>query len=180
MINPLIIKNNGININRCIQYPGEFVITFCGGYHAGFNMGYNCAEAVNFACKNWIELGLKASFCRCLSDSVKIDMNSFVDVLHRKKILKKNKLGLSAHVNKQQEKSAKLTTIEIRSHTTPKSQKENNDTFKGDFLSRKCKRTPEANLLKEKKGHPIKRLSQVEILEKKRKISPRCNFFLIF
>lgn len=96
LINPNIIHDNGITVNRCIQYPGEFVITFCGAYHAGFNVGYNCAEAVNFACKNWINLGIKAGICRCVSDCVKIDMNCFVDSLYKKKILIRGKDSIEA------------------------------------------------------------------------------------
>jgi hypothetical protein len=81
LINPLIVKQKGITVHKCVQYPGEFVITFCGSYHAGFNMGYNCAEAVNFALKRWIDIGKKAGVCKCHNDSVKIDMQSFLNNL---------------------------------------------------------------------------------------------------
>ena len=89
LINPDIIKANGVNVHKCIQKPGEFVITFGGSYHAGFNMGLNCAEAVNFGTKNWINLGIKANICKCQSDSVKIGMSDFISNLYNKKILKK-------------------------------------------------------------------------------------------
>jgi hypothetical protein len=78
LINPLLVKEKGITVHKCVQYPGEFVITFCGSYHAGFNMGYNCAEAVNFALKKWIDIGKKAGICKCHSDAVKIDMKTFL------------------------------------------------------------------------------------------------------
>uniref|UniRef100_K3WUM6 JmjC domain-containing protein n=1 Tax=Globisporangium ultimum (strain ATCC 200006 / CBS 805.95 / DAOM BR144) TaxID=431595 RepID=K3WUM6_GLOUD len=42
------------------QKPGEFVITFPATYHEGFNLGFNIAEAVNFASLRWIPFGLKA------------------------------------------------------------------------------------------------------------------------
>ena len=42
---------------RMDQYAGEFIITFARGYHAGFNHGYNLAEAVNFAPPDWLQLG---------------------------------------------------------------------------------------------------------------------------
>lgn len=31
------------------QEKGEFVVLNAAAYHAGFNMGFNCAEAINFA-----------------------------------------------------------------------------------------------------------------------------------
>lgn len=44
------------------------MITFPRGYHAGFNLGFNCAESVNFALESWLELGRKAKACECVSD----------------------------------------------------------------------------------------------------------------
>lgn len=89
LINPETIRQNGINVFKCIQKPGEFVITFGGSYHAGFNMGFNCAEAVNFATKNWIDIGVTAKFCKCHRDSVQIGMEDFVKTLLEKRIIKK-------------------------------------------------------------------------------------------
>ena len=44
------------------------MITYPRGYHAGFNLGLNCAESVNFALDSWIELGRKAEACQCIPD----------------------------------------------------------------------------------------------------------------
>ena len=33
------------------------MITFPFAYHAGYNLGYNCAESTNFASERWIEYG---------------------------------------------------------------------------------------------------------------------------
>ena len=48
-------------------HAGGFLITYPRGYHAGFNLGFNCAESVNFALDSWIELGRKARACNCVN-----------------------------------------------------------------------------------------------------------------
>ena len=45
-----------LQIFRTDQHAGEFVITFPRAYHAGFNNGYNFAEAVNFCPSDWVRL----------------------------------------------------------------------------------------------------------------------------
>ena len=54
IINPNTLMNSGVPIVRTNQYAGEFVITFPRAYHAGFNQGYNFAEAVNFCPADWV------------------------------------------------------------------------------------------------------------------------------
>jgi hypothetical protein len=51
-----------------VQQSGEFVVTFPRGYHAGFNLGLNCAESVNFALDSWLDVGRRAKACECVSD----------------------------------------------------------------------------------------------------------------
>ena len=41
-------------IVRTDQCAGEFIVTFPRAYHAGFNQGYNFAEAVNFCPPDWV------------------------------------------------------------------------------------------------------------------------------
>lgn len=59
------------------QEAGEFMITFPGAYHGGFNHGFNLAESTNFAIDRWIREGRGAGYCRCSPHSVRIDVDRF-------------------------------------------------------------------------------------------------------
>ncbi|KAK1308203.1 putative lysine-specific demethylase JMJ14 [Acorus calamus] len=59
-LSPSILKSEGVPIFRCVQHAGEFVLTFPRAYHAGFNSGFNCAEAVNVAPVDWLPHGQNA------------------------------------------------------------------------------------------------------------------------
>lgn len=62
------LANDNVKPNVLVQHQGEFVITYPRGYHAGFNMGFNCAESINFALDSWMELGRRAKVCECEED----------------------------------------------------------------------------------------------------------------
>ena len=74
---------------RMDQYAGEFIITFARGYHAGFNHGYNLAEAVNFAPPDWLQLGrscvehysMMRRFCVFCHDELVCKMATHPDTL---------------------------------------------------------------------------------------------------
>ena len=68
LASPTILANSSCRPNHLVQHAGEFVITYPRGYHAGFNLGLNCAESVNFALECWIEVGRNAKICECVSD----------------------------------------------------------------------------------------------------------------
>lgn len=75
LISPEKLKAQfGITVNKLVHYEGEFVITYPYGYHSGFNLGYNCAESVNFANDTWLNYGRIAKKCHCESDSVWVDV----------------------------------------------------------------------------------------------------------
>ncbi|CAH9097391.1 unnamed protein product [Cuscuta europaea] len=59
-LSPSILKSEGVPVYRCVQNSGEFVLTFPRAYHAGFNCGFNCAEAVNVAPMDWLPHGHNA------------------------------------------------------------------------------------------------------------------------
>lgn len=65
LLSPQVLKQHNIPFNKITQEPGEIMITFPFGYHAGFNHGFNCAESTNFVSVRWIEYGKRATHCHC-------------------------------------------------------------------------------------------------------------------
>ncbi|CAA3005164.1 lysine-specific demethylase JMJ16 [Olea europaea subsp. europaea] len=64
-LSPSILISEEVPVYRCVQNPGEFVLTFPRAYHAGFNCGFNCAEAVNVAPVDWLPHGQNAIELYC-------------------------------------------------------------------------------------------------------------------
>ena len=61
ILSPAVLREEGIPVYRAEQHPRSYIITFPHAYHAGFNTGFNCAEAVNFAPVDWLPFGAVAT-----------------------------------------------------------------------------------------------------------------------
>ncbi|KAK9368832.1 JmjC domain, hydroxylase-domain-containing protein [Lipomyces kononenkoae] len=83
LVSPRYLADHGIKVNKLVHNQGEFVITFPFGYHSGYNLGYNCAESVNFATERWLKIGAGAKKCKCITDAVDIDVQ---DLAYRLKM----------------------------------------------------------------------------------------------
>ncbi|KAF7313204.1 Specific transcriptional repressor [Mycena kentingensis (nom. inval.)] len=79
LASPSVLAQSSVRPNRLVQHAGEFVITYPRGYHAGFNLGFNCAESVNFALESWLDEGRKAGVCKCVDFSVRIDVDQLLE-----------------------------------------------------------------------------------------------------
>lgn len=85
LFSPNKLREFAIKYTTIRQDPGEFVITLPGAYHAGFNHGFNIAEATNFATRRWISMGKIAKVCGCRSDSVYLDVRLIETLYYRHK-----------------------------------------------------------------------------------------------
>lgn len=85
VLSPTLCAANSIKLARAIQQPGDFVITLPAVYHSGFNHGFNCAEAINFALPNWMMAGRMAAICECSKTNVHINMDIFSLLFRRSK-----------------------------------------------------------------------------------------------
>jgi jumonji domain-containing protein 2 len=87
LFSPTRLKENNIQFQTVLQFPGEFVVTFPGAYHSGFNHGFNIAEAINFATERWFPIGKSSNPCKCRSSSVFVNVDELECVFLRLKYL---------------------------------------------------------------------------------------------
>lgn len=58
-------KHKDIRFASMIQNPNEYIVSLSGGYHCGFNSGWNEAESINFGSERWIKLFPDFEPCEC-------------------------------------------------------------------------------------------------------------------
>ncbi|MCO5549748.1 hypothetical protein L7F22_003221 [Adiantum nelumboides] len=116
---------------RLVQKAQEIVLTYPYGYHSGYNLGFNCAESVNFALESWLDIGRKATYCECTDDTVKMDVDAMLDEskemeeLDRKRKEREQKRFEEAGLTQTDEEKAEAR--KIRERERRKRRKEEND-----------------------------------------------------
>eukprot|EP00198_Chlamydomonas_reinhardtii_P002200 XP_001691536.1 predicted protein [Chlamydomonas reinhardtii] len=98
MLSPSCLKTYGVPYMRACQRANEFVVLNAAAYHAGFNSGFNCAEAVNFGLKEWIPIGKEAVPCRCsaLKDVLTADGRHIVTAIKPRSTVNMAAMALKA------------------------------------------------------------------------------------
>ncbi|KDN39626.1 JmjC-domain-containing protein, partial [Tilletiaria anomala UBC 951] len=79
LASPTYLRERGIEPLRLVHHAQEFVITYPFGYHSGYNLGFNCAESVNFALEPWLDIGRKANYCHCVDYSVRVNVDALIE-----------------------------------------------------------------------------------------------------
>ena len=64
----------------------KFFLVMPYAYHCGFNLGYNIAEAVNYATVDWIPFGEKSINCDCERKKTMFTLSMEPFIFHQKKI----------------------------------------------------------------------------------------------
>ena len=64
----------------------NFFLVLPYSYHCGFNLGYNIAEAVNYATVDWIPFGEKSINCDCERKKTMFTLSMEPFIFHQKKI----------------------------------------------------------------------------------------------
>mmetsp|Transcript_21089 Transcript_21089/g.41367 ORF Transcript_21089/g.41367 Transcript_21089/m.41367 type:complete len:1010 (-) Transcript_21089:314-3343(-) len=84
MMAPSVLIREKIPFVRAVQRVGEFMFTFPRAYHGGFNLGFNVAEASNFATPRWLTIGRRARWCKCEHWTFRLDIDDFVERVRAK------------------------------------------------------------------------------------------------
>jgi len=88
MMSPRLLAQRGVKVHKVVQEERDLIIVFPHAYHAGFNHGFNIAEASNFGNPRWINIGKRHRVCTCAhSDQyLKIDMEPFIEKYEPKQL----------------------------------------------------------------------------------------------
>lgn len=121
LLNPMLLISGGVNVYRLDQKAGEFVVTFPRAYHAGFNQGFNFAEAVNFATTSWLPYGLssiahyadKKRQCVFSHEEMLCEMASQISTLEMDLALEVHK-QLSARFTEEKKNRATLSKLGVK------------------------------------------------------------------
>jgi hypothetical protein len=103
LASPAFLAAHNIQPLRLVHHAGEFVITYPYGYHSGFNLGFNCAESVNFALPSWLEIGRRAGWCECEPDSVRMDIDA---ILQESEEIEEAERKKEEHERRKEERAA--------------------------------------------------------------------------
>ncbi|PBK62661.1 JmjC-domain-containing protein [Armillaria solidipes] len=149
-----LLAQSSCRPNHCVQHAGEIIITYPLGYHAGFNLGLNCAESVNFALDSWISKGIKAKACECISDSVRID----VEQLLMDREAERELLAPTSPPQLKRSPMKKEISVVIPSLTVRSSKRQREDELEAFPKTKKVKLTPPKST---KPSAPVPSTSQV-------------------
>ena len=88
MISPELLARRGIKVQKVVQEERDLIIVFPHAYHAGFNHGFNIAEASNFGSPAWVEHGKRHRPCACshAKSAIKIDMEPLVELFQPERL----------------------------------------------------------------------------------------------
>lgn len=177
LLSPSVLQKSGLPFHVMVQYPGEIIVTIPGGYHFGFNTGFNVAEATNFAVPEWIPYGYQAKVCLCRPDSVRIDMIKLERMLSRYENDTTSMINENGHHQrklsyKQWKKSISEIEIEKKAVTSSSKLQENSNgtVHKNKTNKNQLKRKKELNGVSQKKNAKkvIKaKISTIKLTKKK-------------
>lgn len=119
MIPPSVLKANGILFSRVVQEKDQFIIIFSGGFHTGFNCGYNIAEAINFGAEGWLEDYPKFRLCNCkgpINDNLLLVKKSLDKIYNKEIEARKNVNSFKCNVCPISTKTKKLLKRHMAIH----------------------------------------------------------------